>query len=148
MLPSWLEDVNAYDQNTDEDMMTVVYTIILNLLVFGICILIFSFTRRSKPSIYCPKQFLKAEKTPKMLENKTSFGWILELYHIDDQTIVRNAGYDVLLFIRFYRLSFKIFFYFALYAWGVLLPINGSVNMNFARKFIKQSLGLEIQLTT
>lgn len=125
LLPSWLEDVNAYDQSIDEDMLTVYYTIGVNLVICAFCILFFSAYRMRNPEIFTPKAKIAPEKVPKLISNTTLFGWISELYCIDDDVIVDKAGYDVLFLIRFYRLSFKIFFYFAFYAWGVLLPING-----------------------
>ena len=77
--------------------------------------------------IFCPKVDLVPEKTPPKLGTSTLFGWISELYNISDQVIIDKGGYDVLFFIRFYRLSLKILVCFSVYALGVLLPINGYV---------------------
>jgi hypothetical protein len=124
LLPSWLEDSNAYDQSMDEDMTTVYYTIAFNVVIFACCILFFSFYRMREPAIFTPKADLMPSKTPPLLPNDTMFGWIWTLYDIDDHTI-ENSGCDCLFFIRFYRFAFKIFFFFSFYAWGVLLWING-----------------------
>ena len=125
LIPAWLEDVNAFDQSIDEDMLTVYYTIAVNLVICAFCILFFSVYRMRDPEIFTPKAKIAPEKVPKLIPNDTLFGWMRDLYNIDDDLVIDKAGYDVLFLIRFYRLSFKIFFFFAFYAWGVLLPING-----------------------
>ena len=65
------------------------------------------------------------KETPPIISNSTLFGWIMELYCIDDETIISYAGFDNYFLIRFYRMSFKIVLCIAVYAWGVLIPING-----------------------
>lgn len=125
LLPSWLEDVNAYDQSIDEDMTTVYYTIAVNVAILVACVLFFAYYRMKHPEMFCPKAKLAPEKTPPPIPNDTMFGWVWDIFNIDDDTVIAKGGYDVLFLIRFYRLSFKIFFFFAFYALGVLLPING-----------------------
>ena len=125
LLPSWLEDADAYDQSINEDMSTVGYTIAVNLIVLAMCILFYSIYRMYDDKIYAPKADMMPDRTPPKIPNTTMFGWMFDLYAIDDNVLIDKGGYDALFFIRFYRLSFKIFFCFAFYAWIVLLPING-----------------------
>ena len=40
-----LEDADAYDQSIDEDMLTVYYTIAVNLIILGFCLIFFSIYR-------------------------------------------------------------------------------------------------------
>ena len=128
LLPAWLEDADAYDQSINEDMMTVYYTVAVNVIVLVFCVMFFSIYRRYDDKIYAPKADLMPERTPPKIPNNTTFGWIYDVYSIDDNVLIDKGGYDVLFFIRFYRISFKIFLCFAIYAWGVLLPINGTGN--------------------
>ncbi len=128
LLPKWLEDADAYDQSINEDMVTVYYTVAVNIVIFAIFVLFFSWYRRYHPEIYAPKAKLLPHRTPPLLSNSTYFGWIKELYDIDDDVLIKKGGYDILFFIRFYRLAFRIFIYFSIYAWGVLLPINWSAD--------------------
>ena len=44
---------------------------------------------------------------------------------------IAEGGYDVLAFIRFYRFNFRLFLSFAVYAWAVLLPVNGTGTMQY-----------------
>lgn len=128
LLPKWLEDADAYDQSINEDMITVYYTVAVNIVIFVIFVSFFSWYRRYYPEIYAPKARLLPHRTPPLLNNTTYLGWVRELYDIDDDVLIKKGGYDILFFIRFYRLAFRIFIYFAIYAWGVLLPINWSAS--------------------
>ena len=125
LLPSWLEDASAYDQSIDEDMETVYYTIAVNVFICTCFVLFYSFYRQHNNKIYTPKADLQPLRTPPLLSTDTLFGWMYELYLIDDEVIIDKAGFDSVFLIRFYRLAFKIFFFFGFYAFGVLLPING-----------------------
>ncbi|CAN0418445.1 unnamed protein product, partial [Discosporangium mesarthrocarpum] len=40
------------------------------------------------------------------------------------QDVIRYAGFDALVYIRFYLLAFKISGTFALFAWPVIVPVN------------------------
>jgi Late exocytosis, associated with Golgi transport len=125
LLPAWLEDADAFDQSINEDMLAVGYTIAANVIIFTICVLTFSIYRMHDAKIYAPKSDLLPDKTPPKIPNDTMFGWIGDLYAISDDVLIDKGGYDILFLIRFYRLSFKVFLGFSIYAWGVLLPING-----------------------
>lgn len=124
LLPTWLEDTAAYDQPIDENMVTIGYTVVVNLVILVSCIIFFSFYRMHDENIFAPLCLMRPDKTPERLSNTTLFGWVKELWDIDDEAVIKKAGYDILFFIRFYRLGFKIFFWFGLYALGVILPIN------------------------
>ena len=126
LLPAWLEDADAYDQSINEDMTTVYYTVAVNVIVLVGCVLFFSTYRMYDDRIFSPKSALMPDRTPPKIPNATMFGWVWDLYAIDDDILIEKGGYDILFFIRFYRLSFKIFLCFAVYAWGILLPINGT----------------------
>eukprot|EP01038_Epipyxis_sp_PR26KG_P009590 gene9590-12916_t len=128
LLPKWLEDVDAYSQSTNEDVVSVAYTFLVNFAIFSICIAIFSAVRRNDENFYRPKVNVLPNKTPPSLTTKSWLGWINELAHINDQIIIDKGGYDVLFLIRFYRLSFRILLYSSIYAWVVLLPLNGTGN--------------------
>lgn len=124
LLPSWLEDAAAYDQSMDENMVTIGYTIAVNTIILFICVISFSVYRMYDDRIFAPKVEMMPDRTPARLSNSTLFAWIKELWDIDDDVIIAKSGYDILFFIRFYRLAFKIFAWFGIYAWGVLLPVN------------------------
>lgn len=124
LLPSWLENANAFDQSMDEDMSSIGYTILFNVIIWAVCVGFFSFYRRYDPKLYTPKVDMFPDKTLPRIPHDTYFGWIVDLYNITDDQIIEKAGYDQLFLIRFYRLAFKIFSTFAIYAWGVVLPVN------------------------
>lgn len=125
LLPSWLEDANAYSQSIDEDMISVGYTIAVNLCLLALCILIFSFLRQSSPDIFCAKMFVAPERTPPKLSTKSLFGWMRDFYNLDDELLLTKGGYDQLFLIRFYRLCFRIIAFSCIYCITVLIPLNG-----------------------
>jgi hypothetical protein len=125
LLPSWLEDASAYDQNMDEDLDTVFYTIIINVSIFIFCVTWFAWYRRDVwLEMYIPKKALLPRHTPPILTTESYFGWVRQLYYIDDEVIIDKGGFDALFLLRFYRLAFKIFFFFAFYGWFILVPVN------------------------
>lgn len=125
LLPSWLENVDAYSQSIDEDIVSVAYTIIVNLCIFFLCILIFSIIRQYSDDIYTCKLFVAPERTPQKLSTNSWFGWIQDVYFLSDELLVTKAGYESLFFIRFYRLCLKIVLYSSIYCIFILVPING-----------------------
>ena len=126
LLPSWLEDAGAYDQSIDEDMVTIGYTLLVNIIILFSCGLFFSVYRMYDTQIFAPKCALMPERCPPKLSNTTLFGWVSELFYTDDEMVIAKGGYDILFFLRFYRLAYKIFSVFAIYAWGILLPVNAT----------------------
>ena len=127
LLPSWLENVDAYSQSTDEDMTEVFYTVVIDLSIFSLAIAFFVNYRRTNKTIYCPKLALYPEKDIPALSTDSWFGWLQELYSYDDMFLVEKGSFDILFFVRFYRLCFKILICSSIYCWAVLIPINGLV---------------------
>lgn len=125
LLPAWLEDANAFDQSMDEGMSTVAYTILFNVVIFLFFIVFFSIYRRYDPKAFTPKVDMFPKSLPR-IPNDSYFGWIRDLYNITEEQILStgNGCYDQLFLLRFYKFSFKVFLYFSIYAWLVILPVN------------------------
>jgi hypothetical protein len=49
--------------------------------------------------VYAPKCDMFPGRTPKKLDNSSLFGWISELYNIDDNIIIDKGGYDILFLV-------------------------------------------------
>ncbi len=126
ILPNWLEDASSYDQASNLDMATVFWTVGVNSFALLLFLYIFSRIRMDDDKIFAPRSDLKPDSCPKKLSNDTMYEWIVELWNISDDTILAKGGFDILTFIRFYRLNFKIFLIFSFYAFSVLIPINGT----------------------
>lgn len=125
LLPSWLENANAYSQSTDEDMIDVAYTIVVNLAIFIIFVGVFTVVRQYYPDMYAAKKFVAPDRVPPNMPNDTWFGWIKDMYYLDDDTLITKGGYDQFFFIRFYRLCLRIILLSCIYCLTVLIPING-----------------------
>ena len=120
LLPKWLEDSAAFDQSRDISMGVIAVYFVVNITFGIICILIFSFIRRRKPNIYATKSV-----TPPALNSTSILGWMWSLFFLEEAEIVDKAGYDVLILTRFYKLCLKIFTSFSIFAFGLILPLNG-----------------------
>jgi hypothetical protein len=125
LLPSWLENVDAYSQSTDENMIDVLYTVVINASVFLVAVSFYVIYRRKNTTIYCPKVAINPERNIPKLSTDSYFGWVQELWGYDDLFLVEKGSFDILFFIRFYRLCFKILACSSIYCWIVLIPING-----------------------
>lgn len=119
-------DYASFDQSADEDMSTVLYTLLVTFICAVLLFGFFAVNRMYYEKFYTPLVSLHPEKCPPRLNNNNMFSWIAELASIDDATIIEKGGYDVMAFIRFYRFNFRLFLAFAIYAWAVLLPVNAS----------------------
>ena len=124
LLPAWLENYDAFMQSSDESMDVIGFSVLLNFGVLVFCILWFSIERYFRPKVFSPLSNMFPENSAKPLVSSPIFFWMIELWKIEEDMIIDKGGYDILYFIRFYKLSMKIFGSFALYAFAVILPIN------------------------
>ena len=126
LFPDWLMDFGSFNQVSNEDMGMVLYTLAITIFSAGIFWFWFSYARMTDESYFSPRTVYDPEHAPRALSNKNMYSWMRELWNITDETILDSAGYDILTFIRFYRFNTRVFATFALYAFFVLLPVNGS----------------------
>lgn len=125
IFPSWLTDYSSFDQSADEDMSTIMWTLLVSGVVGLLMLSSFAIHRMYDPDRFTPLvKLLGKDKAAKPLSNDDLYSWVYELVYINDDTILEKGGYDTLCFVRFYRFNFKLFLAFALYAWCVLLPVN------------------------
>lgn len=124
ILPSWLEDAASFDQSTSIDMATIYWTVLVNSISLFFFVWLYSYIRMTDDKLFASRVGLKPDSCPPRFSNDTLFGWMKELWNVTDATILEKGGFDILTFIRFYRLNCKIFLIFSVYAFSVLLPIN------------------------
>ena len=124
LLPAWLENYDAFMQSSDESMDVIGFSVLLNFGVLVFCIFWFSIERYFRPKVFSPLSNMFPHSSAEPLASSPIFLWMLELWKIEEDTIIEKGGYDILYFIRFYKLSMKIFGSFAFYAFVVILPVN------------------------
>jgi hypothetical protein len=124
--PKFMVDYESFNQSMNEDMGQVGYTVLVNLIIAVLFLVFFSYGRMSNDKLYAPKVDIAPRSCPQKLSNRNMFSWMYELWSISDDTILRTGGFDTLTFIRFYRINLRIFAAFAVYAFMVLLPVNGT----------------------
>ena len=126
--PAWLTDYGSFNQISNEDLGMVAYTFVICIFSIAIYWFIFSYGRMYNDTLYAPRTEYDPKNAPKKLSNNNMYSWMWELYNISDETILKKSGYDTLTFVRFYRLNYRIFATFAIYAFLVLLPVNGTAS--------------------
>ncbi|KAJ1450508.1 hypothetical protein M885DRAFT_532295 [Pelagophyceae sp. CCMP2097] len=133
LIPSWLEDPGAYAQPANLDLQTVLIVAATNFVVAAVCVAAFEVVKRRPGSTaFCPKEALMPGSTPRdvvhgnVRATRWPLAWVLPLLKLDEATLLRCGGYDVVVYLRFIDLSFKIFACFAPYALCILLPVNVS----------------------
>lgn len=132
LLPSWLEDVDAFSQTSDEDLIDVAYTILVNLCLLAVCVVVCAILRQKNPEMFIPKRYVAPDRTPaNNIPNNTWFGWLIDLYYLSDELLIDKGGYDAYILIRFYKLCFKILFISSFYCLLILLPLDGYVKHIF-----------------
>ncbi len=126
LLPSWLEDVDAFSQTSNEDLIDVAYTILVNICLFVLCIVVCAILRQKQPEMFIPKRYVAPDKAPAQnISNSTLFGWLVDIYQLTDEILIEKGGYDAYILIRFYKLCFKILFLSSFYCLLILLPLDG-----------------------
>ena len=126
--PAFMADYGSFNQSMNEDMAEVGYTMLINLTFALFFWALFSYQRMYNDKLYAPKVDIEPESCPPKLSNRNMFSWMYELWSISDETILQKGGFDTLSFIRFYRVCVRIFVTYSVYAFVVLLPVNGTGN--------------------
>jgi hypothetical protein len=124
LLPSYLENADAFDQDSDITLAVLYIMLLYNVLFLALCLLLFGYVRMKNPDVYNPKSKRHPARVPPPLPNATLWDWIVPLIRISDEVVIEKGGYDIYFFIRFYKLSFKICAIFSIYGFFVLIPIN------------------------
>jgi hypothetical protein len=124
-LPRWLHGVNVFGKSNEGDLLLLVLTIAINCIIFLLCLLLVSIIRKYDQKIFTPKQYKSPDESPPKLSTKSLFGWIVDMYRIEDETVLKYAGYDAFFLIRFYKLSLKILLIVSIYCWLILIPADG-----------------------
>lgn len=120
LIPDWLQSADAFIQPQNLDLEVLGFLFVVNAFFWIFCLFFFCVCRIYFPSIFTPKA-----KKPKNLPNEDMYSWIFSLWSIDDSTIIEYSGYDAYIFLRFYKLSVKVFSIFSIYALLILMPLHG-----------------------
>jgi hypothetical protein len=120
-LPGWFlaEQQNNFDSST-----TTFYTsLIFNVSIGVILYLVFSFVRPWNITFYSPRMLAKHIRSPKKISSHL-FSWIITTTSISDRELLKDAGLDAYMFLRFLRLSRRLFLIFTIIGLPIMLPLN------------------------
>ena len=117
-------NADAYDEDSGYTWTYLAIAMIGNFLVVFLGLLVFGWLRRVRPWWYSSKRLVNPEAVPADdLPNDTLFGWFFPLMRINEEEVLRTAGHDVVMMLRFTKMLERLVVYFAPYAFFVLLPI-------------------------
>lgn len=115
----------------DDGWSTFVITIAIDIVIFSICIILFSLLRRSKAfkKMYAPKLYVKNKSysRPKSIPDNF-FGWISTVLSYTDEEIIDVAGYDSIMCLKIFSFGFWLFLVLTIVLCIIILPLNLSGN--------------------
>ncbi|OZJ03650.1 hypothetical protein BZG36_03933 [Bifiguratus adelaidae] len=84
----------------------------------------FEILRRVSPRIYSPKTFLVDQIERMPAASKYPLGWIWSVLKLKDDDIIKHAGLDSYMFLKFIRLNLKLFFLYTILGCCILIPVD------------------------
>lgn len=104
----------------------IITTIIIDLVVYFVTILVFSFLRISRwsrkfiqPRSHDPRNVNKPHELP-----GSFFGWVLPIIMYKEPDIIDASGLDSAIFLRLASFGLELFFYLSIWCLISMLPIN------------------------
>ncbi|CEH13742.1 Uncharacterized conserved protein [Ceraceosorus bombacis] len=102
---------------------TVVSSLILNGVIFGVEILVFFILRPRFPRIYQPKSVLGPRNERTQPLPKSLFGWIPQYLKTPTTEIISNQGIDAFQFVDYLEMMIWIFVPIWGFTWVFLMPL-------------------------
>lgn len=107
-------------------------------------IILFSFFRPYHTVVYAPKlKHAEESRAPPPL-GKGPFAWIMPLWRTNEKELIRLAGMDAAIFMRFGEMCRNVFTCMSVAACAILIPVNWSLsietqNVNWAIRLTPQN---------
>ena len=121
LIPKWLENKDAFAQTEDMGFGAIAIIAASNLAFAACCILIYEGARKGNGEAFYPKMKWSPGQTPKPLPITGFMSWLWPLLAIDDQTVLRCAGVDGVIYLRAMKLGMRVFGTFIIVGFGILV---------------------------
>ncbi|RKP25127.1 hypothetical protein SYNPS1DRAFT_22866, partial [Syncephalis pseudoplumigaleata] len=120
-LPGWF----PAEQQTSVDNSTAAFTtsLTVNVVVGALLYLIFSLVRPWNVYYYAPRMIAKYVRAPRTITGQF-YHWVVVTMRTPDRELLRNAGLDAYMFLRFLRLARKLFIIYCVIGLPVMMPLN------------------------
>ncbi|EJD51160.1 DUF221-domain-containing protein [Auricularia subglabra TFB-10046 SS5] len=112
------------DEAKSSSTPSFVTALVLNLVIFGAEIAIFTIVRRRFKEIYEPRTFIPAENKRIKPLSDSLLEWPIALWNADWRATKHHNGMDAYFFVKFLRMMVRIFLPIWLASWLVLLPVT------------------------
>lgn len=126
-----LESVSDDDTVPNADIDSLSSVIYVNLLVLFAIGAIFEISRPHLPRLYSPRRtrlHVAANRIPPQ-PSKIPFGWLWQVSQVPEDDLLRMAGLDAYMFIRFLKLCIKFSFMVTFLGVVILVPVYASGTM-------------------
>ncbi|KAJ8328094.1 hypothetical protein QVD99_000614 [Batrachochytrium dendrobatidis] len=87
-----------------------------------VCLLVFCIVRTCFLDIYSPRRVLTRGRPPKL--KKGLFSWIPVVFSTNETVLINTVGLDGVMFLRFFKMGYTMFFIFSILGVGILAPTN------------------------
>ncbi|KAH6575142.1 hypothetical protein BASA50_005313 [Batrachochytrium salamandrivorans] len=95
----------------------------MTFLTIGlVCLLIFCVVRTCFLDIYSPRRVLTRGRPPKLKRGLLS--WIPVVFTTKESLLITTIGLDGVMFLRFFKMGYKMFGLFTILGMGILAPTN------------------------
>jgi hypothetical protein len=120
-VPSWF----PAEQQTSVNSSTAAFTTSLTVnLVVGVTLyLIFSLVRPWNVYYYAPRMIAKYVRAPRSITGRF-YHWVVVTIRTPDRELLRNAGLDAYMFLRYLRLARKLFIIYCVIGLPIMMPLN------------------------
>lgn len=122
-LPNNQTMTNAFGQAEEVELNTICITIIINISFALLCLFYFWSLRQNDPGHFNYKRKWLPRACPPDLPSGF-FSWIPPLLRMSEKEVLKYAGFDATILLRFYKMAFKIFAIFSFYGLTVIVPVN------------------------
>ncbi|CAM9207441.1 unnamed protein product [Phaeothamnion confervicola] len=106
LLPPWLENYQAFQETQNASLQDIAFVIAAQCIA-GVCFFAYFTCRRwHNPAAFSPKRLRKPPDMPRPQEGVLKWAWFLLRFRESD--FLDYAGFDALVYIRFYVLTAKV----------------------------------------
>lgn len=114
------------------DSTQLLNTFWMNIAVFSILLLLFESVRHIK-LVYMPRLKSKALKRRSPPQpSKFAFAWILSIFDVEEETVLKTVGLDAYMMLRFITVCFRICAFFTFFGLVILIPVYESADAGLA----------------
>ncbi|KAI9599153.1 hypothetical protein BDF19DRAFT_116931 [Syncephalis fuscata] len=120
-IPGWFPAEQQFAVSSSTAAFTSSLTV--NVIVGVFLYLVFSLVRPWNVYYYAPRMIAKYVQAPRSITGQF-YHWVIVTIRTPDRELLRNAGLDAYMFLRFLRLSRRLFIIYCVIGLPIMMPLN------------------------